>query len=134
MAGNESFEALRVENSKSHEVVVVEEEEEEEEEEYEEDPEEEEVEESEEEEDEEDEREEEPLSELQSSAPLGEPKLGDSHFETLAPSSSSLQSSLNDHCAVLAVNSTSQSLGRAEVQVKVLVTFRIWGPESGYEL
>ena len=101
MAGNESFEALRVENSKSHEVVV---EEEEEEEEYEEDPEEEEVEESEEEEDEEDEPEGEPLgelelSELQSSAPLGEPKLGDSQFETLAPSSSSLQSSLNDHCA-----------------------------------
>ena len=29
MAGNESFEALRVENSKSHEVVVEEEEEEE---------------------------------------------------------------------------------------------------------
>lgn len=101
MAGNESFEALRVENPKSREVVVVEEEEEEEE--YEEDPEEEEVEESEE-EDDEDEREEESLgelehSELQRSAPLGEPKLGDSQFETLAPSSSSLQSSQNDHCA-----------------------------------
>ncbi|XP_030954863.1 probable WRKY transcription factor 32 [Quercus lobata] len=123
MAGNESFEALRVENSKSHEVVV----EEEEEEEYEEDPEEAEVEESEEEEDEEDEPEGEPLgelelSELQSSAPLGEPKLGDSQFETLAPSSSSLQSSLNDHCAVLAVNSTSQSLGGAEVQDQVGVS------------
>uniref|UniRef100_A0A2N9FX49 WRKY domain-containing protein n=1 Tax=Fagus sylvatica TaxID=28930 RepID=A0A2N9FX49_FAGSY len=114
MAGNESFEALKVENPKLHE-----EEEEEEEEEYdEEDPEEEELEESEDEE-------EAPLGELElselRSLPLGEPKLGESQFETLAPLSS-LQSSQNDQCAGLPVNSTSQSLSGADVQDQVGVS------------
>jgi len=115
MAGNESFEALKVENPKLHE----EEEEEEEEEEYdEEDPEEEELEESEDEE-------EAPLGELElselRSLPLGEPKLGEAQFETLAPLSS-LQSSQNDQCAGLPVNSTSQSLSGADVQDQVGVS------------